>query len=118
MCYIHETRLYNFSFLDVAHKKRSINPGSIGGSVPYNYYVVLNNDLVRVRYLLIYEQNSSSIKKTIKKKSKLYDFFKQNKMMIMLVLYSLLLCFIGFLNSSFWYKMRRSIRNYFEDEFL
>jgi hypothetical protein len=38
-------------------KSRSIATDSIGGEVPNKYYVVLNNDLVKVRYLLVYNSN-------------------------------------------------------------
>lgn len=38
-------------------KSRSIAMDSIGGEVPDKYYVVLNSDLVKVRYLLVYNRN-------------------------------------------------------------
>lgn len=39
-------------------KSRSIAKDSIGGEVPNKYYVALNSDLVKVRYLLIYSKYS------------------------------------------------------------
>jgi len=39
-------------------KSRSIAKDSIGGEVPKKYYVVLNSDLVKVRYLLVYSKYS------------------------------------------------------------
>lgn len=35
---------------------RNIAPESIGGKVPNKYCLVLNNELVRIRYLLVYSQ--------------------------------------------------------------
>jgi hypothetical protein len=35
---------------------RNMAPESIGGRVPNKYCIVLNNDLVRIRYLLVYSQ--------------------------------------------------------------
>jgi hypothetical protein len=37
-------------------KTRCIAKDSIGGEVPNKYYVVLNSDVVKVRYLLVYNK--------------------------------------------------------------
>jgi len=37
---------------------RCITKDSIGGEVPNKYHVVLNSDVVKVRYLLVYNKNS------------------------------------------------------------
>uniref|UniRef100_A0A7R8VEM6 Poly [ADP-ribose] polymerase n=1 Tax=Timema douglasi TaxID=61478 RepID=A0A7R8VEM6_TIMDO len=42
-----------------SNRSRSITSDSIGGEVPEKYYVVQNSDLVRVRYLLVYCNNST-----------------------------------------------------------
>jgi len=34
--------------------------GSLGGDVPEKYYVVQNNDMVRVKYILVYTSKDSS----------------------------------------------------------
>ena len=39
---------------------RSRIAGSMGGEVPDKYYVVRNNELIKVKYLLVYAQPSSS----------------------------------------------------------
>jgi hypothetical protein len=38
-------------------RSRSIARATNGGEVPNKYYVVLNSDLVKVRYLLVYNRN-------------------------------------------------------------
>lgn len=38
---------------------RSRIPNSIGGEIPEKYYVVRNNDVMRVKFLLIYVRKSN-----------------------------------------------------------
>lgn len=45
-------------FVSESDKSRSIATDSIGGEVPKKYYVALNSDLVKVRYLLVYSKQS------------------------------------------------------------
>ena len=52
------------SFFDIAEgsngsdRQRAQAPDSLGGDVPEKYYVVTNNEVVRVKYLLIFAEKS------------------------------------------------------------
>lgn len=41
-------------------KRRARAPDSLGGDVPDKYYIVTNSELVRLKYLLIFSDKSSS----------------------------------------------------------
>lgn len=45
-----------FSDSEFIHRQRSRAKNSEGGEVPHKYFVVTNNQLLRVKYLLIYSQ--------------------------------------------------------------
>jgi len=48
-------------FADKTHQSsRARIAGSIGGDVPEKYYVVQNNDVVRVKYVLVYTGKDSA----------------------------------------------------------
>lgn len=94
-----------------------MNAGSIGGTVPDKYYVVLNSELVRVRYLLVYKHTADSEPaKELAHTSLLICWLKKHKILILLILYILLLFFIGFVNSSSWYKYQRVFKSYFDSD--
>lgn len=75
---------------------RGLVEGSEGGRVPEKYVVVRNNDLVHIRYLLVYQHQpptsptSSNIITT---------WVANNKMLLLLMGYALLLLAIGMSNS-------------------
>lgn len=49
-----------YLFTDKAHRSsRARVEGSIGGDVPEKYYVVQNNDMVRLKYILVYTSKES-----------------------------------------------------------
>lgn len=75
-------------------------------SVPDKYFVVANNDYVRVRYVLVYAEKTK-----IKKKSRLVQLINENRFALLLICYSLLLLFIGLLNSRVFHKYIRSSYN-------
>lgn len=64
-------------------------------TVPDKYLLVKNNEYVRVRYVLLYAERT----KSVVKKSPIVKFMTENKFLILLVSYSILLIFIGLLNS-------------------
>jgi hypothetical protein len=45
-------------FIAESDKSRAIATDSIAGEVPEKYYVALNSDFVKVRYLLVYSKHS------------------------------------------------------------
>lgn len=49
-----------FKIFFTGDKARNTVSESIGGKVPNKYYLVINSDLVRIRYLLVYSQDFSS----------------------------------------------------------
>jgi poly[ADP-ribose] polymerase 16 len=62
--------------------------------IPEKYYIVKNNDYVRVKYVFVYAEQLK-----IKRKNRLYQYFVDNKFALLLLSYSLLLILIGVLNS-------------------
>jgi hypothetical protein len=50
--------MLHLHFVSESDKTRSIATDSIGGEVPKKYFVALNSDLVKVRYLLVYSKHS------------------------------------------------------------
>nr|XP_055049298.1 protein mono-ADP-ribosyltransferase PARP16 isoform X1 [Misgurnus anguillicaudatus] len=87
-------------------RKRLRARNSEGGEVPEKYFVVTNNELLRVKYLLVYSQRRSR-----SRHSRGTSWLVRHHFAIMMGLYLLLLIFIGAFNStafqSFWHKMFR-----------
>ncbi|XP_030621802.1 protein mono-ADP-ribosyltransferase PARP16 [Chanos chanos] len=79
---------------------------SEGGAVPQKYFVVTNNQLLRVKYLLVYSQRQHRARHAQRT-----SWFVRHHFAIMMSLYLLLLIFIGAFNSnafqSFWQRMFR-----------
>jgi poly[ADP-ribose] polymerase 16 len=40
-------------------RSRSLVAGSVGGEVPEKYYVVRNNEVMRLKYLLVYAEKKA-----------------------------------------------------------
>jgi poly[ADP-ribose] polymerase 16 len=40
-------------------RSRSLVSGSVGGEVPEKYYVVRNNEVMRLKYLLVYAEKKA-----------------------------------------------------------
>lgn len=49
-------RTFFFSDSEIIDRQRSRARNSEGGDVPQKYFVVTNNQLLRVKYLLVYSQ--------------------------------------------------------------
>ncbi|XP_044764681.1 protein mono-ADP-ribosyltransferase PARP16-like [Coccinella septempunctata] len=81
---------------DSIHKRRSINANSIG-EIPEKYIVVTDNEMVQLKYLMVY-----------KKKLIVKSFLNKNIYWMSLVLYFLMLIFIGS-KGNFWRKMMNFI---------
>lgn len=72
------------------------------GEVPEKYYVVTDSDMIRVKYLFVYKENSwSSIKSCL----------RSNIFTILILMYIVMLLLLGFFSSSapkkIWYHMKR-----------
>ncbi|KAF4081389.1 hypothetical protein AMELA_G00160660 [Ameiurus melas] len=87
-------------------RKRLRARNSEGGDVPEKYFVVTNNELLRVKYLLVYSQKRSRIRHAQRT-----SWLVRHHFAIMMGLYLLLLIFIGAFNStsfqSFWNRIFR-----------
>lgn len=64
-----------------------------GESVPNKYYLVTNNEMVRVRYLLVYSQESQAARYTDSRG--LLAWFKQHKLLTFVLGYVVLLASVG-----------------------
>ncbi|PSN47378.1 Mono [ADP-ribose] polymerase PARP16 [Blattella germanica] len=78
-------------------KSRSIAKDSIGGEVPQKYYVVMNSDLVKVRYLLVYSkctQRADSVAN-----GSWLGWVGRHKLLTLILGYVLLLASVGLSNN-------------------
>ncbi|XP_061825317.1 protein mono-ADP-ribosyltransferase PARP16 isoform X2 [Nerophis lumbriciformis] len=91
---------------EILDRQRSRAKNSEGGDVPQKYFVVTNNQLLRVKYLLVYSQ-----RRYLSRHSRSNSWFLRHHFAIMMSLYLLLLIFIGTFNSnafiSFWNRQFR-----------
>uniref|UniRef100_A0A8C6U2N0 Poly [ADP-ribose] polymerase n=1 Tax=Neogobius melanostomus TaxID=47308 RepID=A0A8C6U2N0_9GOBI len=89
----------------VKKKGMSRAKNSEGGDVPQKYFVVTNNQLLRVKYLLVYSQKRH-LSRLVRS-----SWLLRHHFVIMMSLYLLLLILIGAFNSSsfvsFWNKVFR-----------
>ncbi|KAK3097933.1 hypothetical protein FSP39_014658 [Pinctada imbricata] len=84
-------------------RSRAIN--SEAGDVPEKYYIVQNNDVIRVKYLLVYAQKSSNVSPS---RSRMRAWVSKHKFLLMMVIYVLILLIVGLANSkTFWHYVRR-----------
>ncbi|KAK3609199.1 hypothetical protein CHS0354_003179 [Potamilus streckersoni] len=92
-------------------KSRANAGNSEGGEVPEKYYVVQNNDVIRVKYLLVYA-HKSPVKRS--DKSLHTAWLQEHRFAVMMVVYFLILCIIGMISSDsfqqqvkkFWRQLR------------
>uniref|UniRef100_A0A8D2DT54 Poly(ADP-ribose) polymerase family member 16 n=1 Tax=Sciurus vulgaris TaxID=55149 RepID=A0A8D2DT54_SCIVU len=86
-------------------RRRARIKHSEGGDIPPKYFVVTNNQLLRVKYLLVYSQ------KQPKRASSQLSWFSSHWFMVMMFLYLLLLLIVSVINSSafqhFWNRVKR-----------
>ncbi|XP_041367733.1 protein mono-ADP-ribosyltransferase PARP16-like [Gigantopelta aegis] len=88
-------------------KSRARVQDSMAGDVPDKYYVVRNNEMIRVKYLLLYAEKTQSHATVLGKVS----WFHRNKFAVMMAVYVLLLLAIGLANSkSFQFQMRKMFK--------
>ncbi|CAG2053815.1 unnamed protein product [Timema podura] len=75
-----------------SNRSRSITSDSIGGEVPEKYYVVQNSDLVRVRYLLVYCNNTT----VNSDRNSWVNWLSRHKLLTFIIGYIFMLASIGF----------------------
>ncbi|KAL8560609.1 hypothetical protein ACOMHN_062574 [Nucella lapillus] len=83
---------------------------SLAGDVPERYYVVENNDMVRVKYLLLYSQPSGA---QAEHSAQTMPWYRKNKFAVMMAIYMLLLFCVGLFSSkSFQFYIRKGLKTY------
>ncbi|KAM9093174.1 protein mono-ADP-ribosyltransferase PARP16 isoform 9-T9 [Megaptera novaeangliae] len=86
-------------------RRRARIKHSEGGDIPPKYFVVTNNQLLRVKYLLVYSQ------KQPKRASSQLSWVSSHWFTVMITLYLLLLLIVSVINSSafqhFWNRVKR-----------
>ncbi|XP_043411085.1 protein mono-ADP-ribosyltransferase PARP16 isoform X5 [Prionailurus bengalensis] len=87
-------------------RRRARIKHSEGGDIPPKYFVVTNNQLLRVKYLLVYSQ-----KQPKSRASSQLSWFSSHWFTVMISLYLLLLFIVSAINSSafqhFWNRAKR-----------
>ncbi|XP_069672200.1 protein mono-ADP-ribosyltransferase PARP16-like [Periplaneta americana] len=78
-------------------RSRSIAKDSIGGEVPNKYYVALNSDLVKVRYLLIYSKYSQ--RASSETSSSWLGWLGRHKLLTFILGYIVVLASVGLSNN-------------------
>lgn len=91
---------------EIIDRQRSRAKNSEGGDVPQKYFVVTNNQLLRVKYMLVYSQ-----RRHLLRNSRSTSWLLRHHFAIMMTLYILLLVLIGAFNSTYfvslWNKLFR-----------
>lgn len=90
----------------VAKKSRALVPNSMAGEVPEKYYVIRNNEVVKVKYLLIYADKTWN-----NRLPNQISWFRQHKFALLMTIYVLLLVTIGLSNSK---QFKQSMRRIFK----
>ena len=67
--------------------------------IPEKYFIVQNNEYVRAKYVLLYAE-----KVKVKRANRLRQFLHDNKFLLLVLSYALLLLFVGLLNSKAFHK--------------
>ncbi|XP_060064065.1 protein mono-ADP-ribosyltransferase PARP16-like [Ylistrum balloti] len=90
------------------NKKRAHAANSEGGDVPEKYYVVQNNDMLRIKYLLVYVEKTSQLTRTSTSQRWHNSWLYQHRFVLMIVLYMLLLALVALYNSrTFQYHLKK-----------
>jgi len=85
---------------------RGMVEDSEGGRVPEKYVVVRNNELLRIRYLLVYQHQPLVAERS---SNRLTLWMKRNQMLVLLLAYAFLLVCIGLSNSVTFKRWLRRI---------
>ncbi|XP_013406038.1 mono [ADP-ribose] polymerase PARP16 [Lingula anatina] len=91
-------------------KARRRVKGSMGGDVPEKYYVVQNNEMLRVKYLLVYVNKQFTRTATRNSRISQPSWLAEHKFLMMVLCYALLLVAIGLANSKSLQQYMRRLR--------
>jgi len=87
---------------------RSRVEGSMGGDVPEKYYVVRNDEMIRVVYILVYT-TARQAQRSNKRISKSVQWIREHVLLLVVSLYVLLLLLLGLYKSTFWTILRHYV---------
>jgi hypothetical protein len=68
--------------------------------IPEKYFIVKNNEYLRARYILLYAEKNRQPKRA----NRFRQLINDNKFLLLLFSYALLLVFVGLLNSKAFHK--------------
>jgi poly[ADP-ribose] polymerase 16 len=97
------------------NQTRSIVSDTQAGAVPEKYVVVTSNELVRVKYILIYSEPNELLTLNQVTRSRFRTFFSSNRYNLCLIFYFILLLLIGFFNSNlfkFYWRLFKKRSNH------
>ncbi|OWF54131.1 mono [ADP-ribose] polymerase PARP16-like [Mizuhopecten yessoensis] len=94
------------------NKKRAYAANSEGGDVPEKYYIVQNNDMLRIKYLLVYVEKASQQKRETQSRRWHNTWLFQHRFVLMIVLYVLLLALVALYNSRIFQSYLRKFWKY------
>lgn len=87
------------------NNNRSRAGDSMAGEVPEKYYIVQNNDVIRIKYLLVYCQKSSTHRRST---SAFRSWCFRHKFLLMMIVYAFILIIVGLANSkTFRYQLKK-----------
>lgn len=85
---------------DTSNQNRRVVSDTQAGAVPEKYVVVTSNELVRVKYILIYSEPNELLQLNQVTRSRLRTFLSANRYNLCLLFYFIVLLLIGFFNSN------------------
>lgn len=83
---------------------------STKSSVPDKYFVITNNEILRLRYLIVYASENRSSSQTALYENRLMKWICNHKWVAGMIAYAVILLFIGISNSRQGYFFRQFIR--------
>lgn len=78
--------------------------------VPDKYFVITNNEIIRVRYVIVYGKENRNIKQQTVCDSKVIKWISNHKSITAMIVYAFILFIIGASNSQHGYHLKQFIR--------
>lgn len=113
-------------FMKSGVKNATVAKKVFSTNVPEKYFLIRNNDIIRVRYLVVYSQiNKVEHVPALKSQKSVINYIKQNKAVFSILFYIFFLACIGMLSSKngiyyrqlLWRKFKKYFVNTY-DQFL
>lgn len=87
------------NFMRCGVKDTSLTSNAFGNSVPEKYFLIRNNDIIRVRYLLVYSKPCENLRVDHAQQSYVVNWIWRNKAVLSICCYAFFLACIGVANS-------------------